>query len=141
MEKLSKEYMIQQVVIHKDRLKDATDRLSQTLSEARLKKETQKSWELDEKTALRVREIIHEIMEEISIIGGFCDGWTKDYIRKTSPIIAGISAWDIDILHLSTLELFATMVNSIIVDFTKTPFRLSELMPIFSVLQEALKRK
>jgi len=141
VEKLSKEYMIQQVVAHKDRLREATDHLSQTLSKTKSKLKASGKWELDEKSALRIREIIHEIMEEISIIGGFCDNWTQNYIRKIAPIIAGITAFDMTILDRHTLELFATMVNSLIVDFTKTPFRLSELKPIFSMLTEAVKRK
>lgn len=141
MEKMSKEYMIQQVIAHKDRLREAADQLSRTLSEARSKVKAEKGWKLDEKTALQIREILHEMMEQISIIGGFCDGWTQNYIRRISPFIAGISAFDIHIFDFHTLELFGTMVNSIIVDFTKTPFRLSELKPIFSVLKEAVGRK
>jgi hypothetical protein len=141
VEKLSKEYMIQQVVAHKDMLREATDQLSQTLSQTKSKLKASGKWELDEKSALRIREIIHEIMEEISIIGGFCDSWTQNYIRQIAPIIAGITAFDMTILDRHTLELFATMVNSLIVDFTKTPFRLSELKPIFSMLTETVKRK
>jgi hypothetical protein len=140
LEKLSQEYLIQQVITHKDRLKDATDQLSQTLSEYRSQNKA-KTWTVDEKTALRIREIAHEIIEEISIIGGFCDGWTRNYIDKITPFIAGITAFQITTFEFHMLELFATRLNSIIVDFTRTPFRLEELKPIFSLLKEAAMRK
>jgi hypothetical protein len=141
MEKLSKEYMVQQVINHKDRLKEATDELSRIFSEARIKRQTRTNLGLDEETSLQIRKIVHEIMEEISIIGGFCDGSTQDYIHKISLIVAGKTAFDITILDFCILELFAARVNSIIVDFTKTPFRLSDLKPILSVLAEAAKKR
>lgn len=132
--------MIQQVIAHKDRIKEATDQLSEVLCKAKSKPKVKETWKLDDESSLQVRKIAHELVEEISIIGGFCDGWTKNYIKRISPIIAGITAWNIDVLSVSILELFGTMVNSIIVDFTKTPFRLSELKPILSVIKNALNK-
>jgi len=139
MEGLSKEFIVQQVMNQKDKIRDATDRLSDVLYEAR--KRLSKNFELPEESSLAVRKIIHEILSELSIIGGFCDDWTKDYIDKTANIIAGIASQRIHYWDALVLELWAVKVNAIIVDFTKTPFRLSELKPIFSILKEALSRK
>jgi hypothetical protein len=39
------------------------------------------------------------------------------------------------------LDWWAMRINGIVIDFTKTPFRLSQLKPIFSVLEKALGKK
>lgn len=85
MEGLSKEYVIQQVVAHKDRIRDATDRLSDVIHKAKIR--LSKNYELSDKSALTIRKIIHEIVSELSIIGGFCDKWTKGYIDRTANIV------------------------------------------------------
>ena len=139
MEASLKEYVIQQVIAHKDRIRDATDRLSCILHEA--KKKLSKDLELPEESILETRKIIHEILSELSIIGGFCDKWTRDYIERMTNIIGGLVMTRLHYLDAAILELWAVKVNSIIVDFTKSPFRLSDLKPIFSILEKALGRR
>jgi hypothetical protein len=139
MEGLSKEYIIQQVANHKDRIRDATDRLSDVLYDAR--KKLSKNLELPQESALTVRKIIHEIVSELSIIGGFCDNWTKNYINETANLIGARIASKVQYFDALLLEWWAVRVNAIIVDYTKTPFRLSELKPILSVLKDALSKK
>lgn len=137
---ISKERMIEIVIAHKDRIRDATDQLSEIIYKAKSNM-PKNTWNLDEENALAIRKVIHEIVEEISIIGGFCDGWTRNYIAKTTPIIAGITAFDISVLDVHTLELFGTIVNFISPDFNKTPFKWSQLKPAFEMLKTALGNK
>lgn len=137
MEGLTKEYIVQQVEAHKDRIRDATDRLSEILHNAR--KTLLKEDKLDDENTLAIRKIVHEIISEISMIGGFCDKWSRDYIERITLAVSYMTSVEIYYVFALELEHWAVMVNSIIVDYTKTPFRLSELKPIFSVLKDALK--
>lgn len=138
MEKLSKEYVIQKVEEHKDLIKDATDRLSETLYT--FHKQYPKDIELNEEFSLEVRKILHEIVAEVSMIGGFCDNWTRDYLDKTVNIMAGIIApREISYFNSFAIELWAMRVNAIMIDYNKTPFRLSELKPLLDILGKAIK--
>lgn len=134
MEGLSKEYMINQVKSHKDIIRDATDRLSDLLYKARVSKEL----ELSEKDSLKARKILHEIISELSMIGGYCDKWTRNYIGETVRLIGAHTSVKLSYTTVLTLDLWAMRINGLIIDFTKTPFRLSELKPIFSLLKDAL---
>jgi len=139
-ERLSKEYVIQQVKAHKDLIRDASDRLSDVLYEGR--KQLGSHLELGQEYSLTIRKIIHEIVSELSIIGGFCDNWTKRYIQETTLIIgAMVIPTRISYVHALMLEYWAVSVNSIIIDYNKTPFRLSDLKPLLSVLEKAFNRK
>jgi len=136
MEKLSKEYVIQKVEGHKDIIRDATDRLSDTLFK---KRKLENSLLLSEEATLEVRKILHEIVSELSMIGGFCDKWTRNYIDSTVRIL-GIttSISRINYGNVLQIELWAMRINGIVVDYNKTPFRISDLEPMFSVLKKAL---
>lgn len=90
MEGLSKEYVIQKVEEHKVLIKSATDRLSDILYKFR--KENPKDFELTDEYSLEVRKVVHEIVSELSMIGGFCDSWSRDYIDKTVTIVAGFTS-------------------------------------------------
>ena len=137
MEELSKEYIIEQVKAHKDLIKDATDRLSDLLFKARVSKHS----ELSEEDSLAVRKILHEIVSELSMIGGYCDRWTRHYIEQTANIVGIETSSRIRYINALVLDLWAMRVNAIMVDFSKTPFRLSQLKPIFSMLEKALGKK
>ncbi len=137
MERLSKEYIINQVKAHKEIIKDATDRLSDLLSKARVSK----SMRLSEENSLAVRKILHEIVSELSMIGGYCDGWTRNYIQKTVNVIGVETSTRIEYVDALLLDLWAMRINAIVVDFGKTPFRLSELKPMFDMLGKALGKK
>ena len=54
--------MVQQVVAHKDRIKEATDQLSEILCKAKSKTKVKETWKLDDESALQVRKIVHEII-------------------------------------------------------------------------------
>ena len=139
MDKLSKEYVIQKIEEHKDLIRDATDRLSDAFFKYR--KQFGKSRELSEEASLEVRKILHQIVSELSMIGGFCDGWTQGYIGNTVNILGKRTAKrKIQYLDVLMMEWWATRINGIIVDYNKTPFRLSDLKPMFSVLKEGLSK-
>jgi hypothetical protein len=136
MEKLSKEYIIQKVEEHKDIIKDATDRLSDTLFKNR---KLNNRLNLSEEATLEVRKILHEIVSELSMIGGFCDKWTQNYLDSTINILGITTAKSrINYVDVLQIEWWAMRINGIVVDYNKTPFRLSDLEPIFSVLKKAL---
>jgi len=138
MESLSKEFIINQVKAHKDIIRDSTDRLSNIL----LKVRKRGDFVLNERDSLAIRKILHEIVSELSMIGGYCDSWTKEYIDNTVNLIGRrTSLTKISYLDALMLEWWTMRINGIVVDFTKTPFRLSEMKPIFSVLKEALSKK
>ena len=134
---LSREYVIQQVEAHKDGIRDASDRLSDILYEGR--KHLDSKLQLNEERSLAIRKIAHELFSELSMIGGFCDGWTQRYIKETAHTIGAMVATKVKYTDALLLEYWAVRVNSIIlVDYTKTPFRLSDLKPLLSVLEKAL---
>src|SRR4030066_1274681 len=136
MEKLSKEYIIQKVEEHKDIIQNATDRLSDILYKFR--KEHPSEFDLNEETSVEVRKVLHEIISEVSKIGGFCDSWTRDYIDKTVRIVGDMTSHDkISKFETPILELWAMRINGIIIDYTKTPFRLSDLKPLADILDTA----
>lgn len=134
MEGLSKEYVINQIKSHKDIIRDATDRLSDLLYKFRVSK----SLRLNEKDSLKVRKILHEIVSELSMIGGYCDKWTRNYINETVRLIGASTSTRVTYAQAVILDLWAMRINGIIIDFSKTPFRLSQLKPIFSILKDAL---
>lgn len=133
---MSKEYMIKQIKAHKDIIRDATDRLSEMLYRVRVS-----GSKLNEKDSLSVRRILHEIVSELSMIGGYCDKWTRNYIDRTVSLIGKQAFTGIDYVDAVLLDLWAMKVNGIIVDFTKTPFRLSQLKPIFSMLEKVFRSR
>ena len=102
---ISKDRMVEIVIAHKDRIREATDQLSEIIYKAKSKM-PKNAWKLDEQSSLAIRKIIHEIVEEIAIIGGFCDGWTRKYIARVTPAVAGITTSDITLLDVQILELF-----------------------------------
>jgi hypothetical protein len=138
MQNLSKEQIINNVEGHKDIIRDATDRLSEILYKYRKKCTTDLN--LSHEESLEIRKILHEITSEVSMIGGFCDSWTRNYITKTVNIVSKISSRSkISYFDCYALELWAMRVNAIIIDYNKTPFRLSDLKPLASILERALK--
>ena len=102
---------------------------------------------LDGDTAMQIRKNIHVIFENLSIIGGFCDGGSRDYIDRLSNIVGNIvMRSQITMLDVMLLELFFQKVNTIMVDWTKTPFKFSgefkaKLREFEAKVKAALSRK
>jgi hypothetical protein len=83
-------------------------------------------YKLDEQSSVAVREKLHEIVSCLSVIAGFCDKGARDYALRISKVAAEITAQnEITNLEGFVLESFNTMVNSVIVDYNKTPFSFS----------------
>src|SRR5208283_5597502 len=138
MEKLSKEQVIRIVEGHKDIIRDATDRLSDSF--CKFRKAHPNDLDLTEEESVEIRKIIHSIISEVSMIGGFCDSWTRNYIAKTVNIVSAYTVErKISILSFYMLELWANKINEITPDYNKTPFRLSDLKPLASILESAFK--
>ena len=140
---LPPEVKLQTILQKKEEIRRATDEISeiikklgkQSLYEAALDllkksgdKETKESpyYKLDEQSSVAVRQKLHKIVSSVSTIASFCDKSTQSYVMRISKVAAEITA-ESEITNLEgfVLESFCTMVNSIIVDFNKTPFSLS----------------
>ncbi len=81
---------------------------------------------LDEQKAVMVRQKLHQIMEDVSTIAGFCDKSTRVYVMRISKVVSWITSLsEITNLEAFILESFCTNVNTIIVDYDKTPFSAS----------------
>ena len=140
---LSPEVKLQTILQNKKEIRRATDEISEIIKElgkgsphkAALRflkksgdKETKEDpyYKLDEQSSVAVRQKLHEIVSSASTIAGFCDKSTQSYVMRISKVAAEITAQnEITNLEGFVLESFCTMVNSIIVDYNKTPFSLS----------------
>ena len=119
---LPKEKMIEIVIDHKKNIVKTTNQISESLQ--KLREPTSKKMSLDYETALFVKKSVHQVVSDLSIIGGFCGGTEKDYINRMAFMLGGLVATGyIDIVTAPIIELWCTMVNSIMIDFNKTPFR------------------
>jgi hypothetical protein len=65
-------------------------RRSEILYKAR--KTLEDKFELDDENTLAVRKIVHEIVSELSMIGGFCDKWSKQYIERINDTVATMTS-------------------------------------------------
>lgn len=138
---LPPEIKFQTLLQKKDEIRRATDEISEILKklgkgspiEARLRRlqasgtEYDKSYyTLDEQSALTVRQKIHEIISSLSVITGFCDNRARNFLVDITLVVSRITTKsEITALEGLLLEQFCTVVNSLIVDFNKTPFSFS----------------
>ena len=136
---LSPEVRLQTYLQKKKEIRRATDEISQIIKKlgkgrpykaaySLLKSgnEEEPYYKLDEQSSVAVRQKLHEIISSVSTIASFCDKKTQNYVMRISKVAAEITAKnEITSLEGFVLETFCTMVNSIIVDFNKTPFSLS----------------
>ena len=143
---LSSEVKLQTILQKKEEIRRATDEISEiikrlgkgspyeaaklalSLLEKSGDKETKEHpyYKLDEQSSVAVRQKLHQIVSAASTIASFCDKSTQNYVMRISKVAAEITAQD-EITNLDgfVLETFCTMVNSIIVDYEKTPFSFS----------------
>ena len=140
---LSPEVKLQTFLQKKEEIRKATDEISEIIKKlgkgspykAALSflgksndKETKEHpyYKLDEQSSVVVRQKLHKIVSCASTIAGFCDENTQNYVMRISKVAAEITAQhEITSLDGFILESFCTMVNSIDVNFNKTPFSLS----------------
>lgn len=111
----SKQKMIDTVIAHKDRIVKATNEIIEKLSEFR--KSTS-----GEETYLYVKKRVNQIVSDLSIIGGFCRTRERGLVEIMNDMVQSIIMAEGELFAL-LMEDWCIMVNGIIVDFTKTPFR------------------
>jgi len=109
--------MIDTVIAHKDRIVKATNEIIEKLSGL------QKSYISEKEAALYVKKRVNQIVSDLSIIGGFCGAREKGLVELINDMIRTILRAEDNIGFVGLMEDWCIMVNSIIVDFTKTPFR------------------
>lgn len=116
----SKKEKIEIVITHKQRIVETTNQIIEKLR----KLESTSSKEQYRETSLFTAQKANQIISDLSIIGGFCGKAEKDYIRHLASVIdSPLTDPDYISAFLPIIEDWCTMVNSIIVDFEKTPFR------------------
>ena len=112
--------MIDVVITHKQRIVKTTNQIIKRVRELK----PTPSEELRRETALFVRQSIDQVISDLSVIGGFCGKNEKNYIAQLASSVSPMVTSPSYIGFMSpVIEDWCTMVNSIIVDFHKTPFK------------------
>lgn len=143
---LSKEKMIEIVIDRKERIVKTTNQISESLQ--RLRESTSEKEALEHKTTLFIKKSVDQVISNLSIIGGFCGRGERDYISRMADMAGDIAVIPDYMSFLAPfIELWCTMVNSIIIDFNKTPFRFVggefklNLSKLEAKMKAVLKRK
>ncbi|MCW4039416.1 MAG: hypothetical protein NWE83_01545 [Candidatus Bathyarchaeota archaeon] len=107
---------IKLVLSHKAKILTSTNKLLKILDDA------QESYRFTKKQRLAIRQLLNHVVSELSTIVGFCDPKEQDRVNR---IIEGIAKLNV---HLNwelapLITYFCTIINSITLDFNKTPLR------------------
>jgi len=114
---LPKEKQVELVISHKENIVKLTDRILEILHEVKEKKE------LDKKQELSLRQLINNTVSEMAIIAGFCGSNEREWINSMMSLITTINMNLEFIARTHIIETWCTDVNSITLDFNKTPFK------------------
>ena len=113
---LSKEKRIELVISHKKNIVNLTNRILEIIHDST------DDWKYNDAQKLELRKLMNETLSELSTIAGFCGrkerGWVSDMAR--SIIVHNVY---LNRTMHSLLELWCTMVNTITIDFNKSPFK------------------
>lgn len=113
---LSKEKQVSIVISHKKKIVKLTNKILRIIHEA---EEKQK---LSREQKLLAKQCINEVVSELTTIASFCGSNERKWAARMTESIAGISVI-LDWYWGSLIEFWCTMVNSITLDFNKTPFK------------------
>ena len=107
---------IKLVLSHKAKILTSTNKLLKILDDA------QESYCFTKKQRLAIRQLLNHVVSELSTIVSFCDPKEQDRVNR---IIEGIAKLNV---HLNwelapLITYFCTIINSITLDFNKTPLR------------------
>jgi hypothetical protein len=107
---------IKLVLSHKAKILTSTNKLLKILDDA------QESYRFTKKQRLAIRQLLNHVVSELSTIVSFCDPKEQDRVNR---IIEGIAKLNV---HLNwelapLITYFCTIINSITLDFNKTPLR------------------
>lgn len=108
----SKQKMIETVIAHKDKIVKATNEIIEKLG-------GYQNEFFDGETAVYVKKRVNQIVSDLSLIGGFCGSREKKLVELAEDLSRHLIA----IRSTSLMEDWCIEVNSIIVDFTRVPFR------------------
>ena len=143
---LSDKQKIEIILRKKDEICKATDKISEILTKLPIEFfGCFRYGELTEPDSLLIRQELHKILSALSIIAGFLDKSSKAYVERVAPIVAIITSGEkISTMDRIGLEKFCTIVNSLIIDFNKRPWRFPKafeigLRDLFKVRMEAHK--
>jgi len=112
----SKQKMIDTIIAHKDNIRKATNEIIEKLSE--LKNSSNRS-----KDSLFIKTRVNQIISDLSIIAGFCGTDERNRIVAMRRLITRIIALENFSMFRLAIEEWCIMVNGIVIDFNKTPFR------------------
>lgn len=107
---------IKLVLSHKAKILTSTNKLLKILDDA------QESYRFTKKQRLAIRQLLNHVVSELSTIVSFCDPKEQDRVNR---IIEGIAKLNV---HLNwelapLINYFCTIINSLTLDFNKTPLR------------------
>jgi Arc/MetJ-type ribon-helix-helix transcriptional regulator len=128
--RMSKEKMIEIVMAQKKDIVETTDEIDEVFQKFYDKYNTEdfmhKTTCLDSQNTLLIKKKVNDIISKLSIIGGFCDKDTQRYIDTLTGYGGKYASLDeISVVDIDFLSFWSKMVNRIIVDFTRTPFKLA----------------
>jgi hypothetical protein len=111
-----KDKQIKLVLSHKPKILTSTNKLLKILDS------TQESYRFTNKQRLAIKQLLNQIVSELSTIASFCSPKEQDRVNR---IIEGIAELNV---HLNwefapLINYFCTIINSITLDFNKTPMR------------------
>ncbi|MEM2129057.1 MAG: hypothetical protein QXZ70_00510 [Candidatus Bathyarchaeia archaeon] len=116
---LSKKEMVKIIVAHKNNIEENTSQIKEKLQDVQPVGKP-----LDKETTRFVQQKVDSVIKELSIVGSFCGRGEKNYVYKVSDIIGRLTAPGyIDYYIAVAIRFWCTMVNSIMIDFNKTPFK------------------
>lgn len=113
---LSKEKQVIIVISHKEKIVKLTNKILEILHEV----EGIRKFSKEQK--LSIKQLINEVVSELTTITSFCGSAERDWANRMSDIIARLSV-TLDWVFISLIEYWCTMANSITLDFNKTPFK------------------
>ncbi len=96
---------------HKKRIRKITNKILDIIGQS-----------FNDKTKLQVRKLVNEVVSELSVIVGFCGSREKKWVDAMSFEMASYMVF-LDMGSKPIIRLWCTLVNNVVVDFTKTPFR------------------
>jgi hypothetical protein len=107
---------IKLVLSHKTKILASTNKLLKILDSA------QESYRFTNKQRLAIKQLLNQIVSELSTIASFCIPKEQDCVNRVFEGIAKLNVhlnWELAPL----ITYFCTVVNSITLDFNKTPMR------------------
>lgn len=110
---LSKEKQIEIVISHKKHIVELTNKVLE------IAQKTGRNQEYNDSQKLQLKQLVNEIISELSIIAGFCSNEERNWVLNMAVGVDMFLSYGLSIL----LEDWCTMANTVAVDFNKTPFR------------------